>query len=156
MFYWTLYFLIQSRRSYFTNTQITTQLILHNIVISFNLKLHNPNSVYHFCLLYQVSRLKRTLLFTVLQQMQKRKDNHRSDSTRLPRRDYMVHAYCLNAREETASLLIEHHAAVKMEYMLKQCVHLLWHFLLKPCADTADLCCLTSMCYWCFSINIVI
>jgi len=91
MFYLALYFLIQSR-SYFTNTQVTTQLILRNIVIPFNLKLHNPNSVYHFCLLYQVSKLKRTLLFTVLQQMQEQKDSHRSDSTRLPRRDYMVYA----------------------------------------------------------------
>lgn len=64
-------------------------------------------------------------------------------------------AYCLIAREETASRLIEHHAAVKMEYIQKQCVHLLWHFLLKPCAATADLCCPTSTCYWCFSIHIV-
>jgi hypothetical protein len=69
--------------------------------------------------------------------------------------DYMVHVgKLLIVREETASWLTEHHAAVKMEYMQEQCVNLLWHFLLKPCAAIADLCCcLTSMCYWCFSIH---
>jgi hypothetical protein len=93
--------------------------------------------------------------------MQEHKDSHRSGSTRLPCQElhgaYRKSAYCLTAREETASQLTQHHAAVKMQYMQKHCVHLLWHFLLKPSTATADLCrCLTSICYWCFSIHIVI
>jgi hypothetical protein len=92
--------------------------------------------------------------------MQEHTDRHRSDSTRLPCQELhgacRKSAYCLITMEETASQLTEHHASVKMEYMQKQCVHLLRHFLLKPCAATADLCCcMTSMCYWCFSKHIV-
>ena len=65
-------------------------------------------------------------------------------------------AYCRTARGEAASWLTEHCAAVKMEYLKKNCEHLLQHFLLKQCAATADLyCCLISVRYWCFSIHIV-
>jgi len=148
-------------KGHISQTQITIQLILYINAISFNLKLHNLKSVYPFCLLYQVSSLKRTLLFTVLQQTQEHEDSHRSDSTRLPCPGLYgsggKSAYCrLTASEETASWLSEHRAAVKMKYMQKHCLHLLWHFLLKPCIATADLCCcLTLICCWCFSIHIV-
>jgi hypothetical protein len=55
--------------------------------------------------------------------MQEHKDSHRSDSTKLPRQGLhgacRKDAYCLIAREEAASQLTKHHAAVKMEYMQK-------------------------------------